>query len=175
MIKSQHRTFGFWFPALLGAFFGFLIVSAISQYQFGHTIIKMELRNDKEYYIQIGLALFGMLLMSALLSLNVKNISINNDNKIISFQNIFTRTVTNYNFTDFDGYIDTFIRHGRGGSSYKVIGLVQGKKVVRRIDSFYYSNFDQLREALSKCNYLGEVRFGFWDKLKMILHYKVLE
>ena len=113
--------------------------------------------------------------MFSLLWFNVKNISIDNDNKIISFQNIFTRTITNYNFTDFDGFIDTFIKHGKGGYSYKAIGLVQGKRVVRRIDSYYYSNFDQLREGLTNCNYLGEVRFGFWDSLKMLLNYEVLE
>ena len=135
----------------------------------------MQLRSENEYHIQIGLALFGLLLMFSLLWFNVKYIRVDTGNKVISFQNIFTRAITTYNFSDFDGYIDTFIKHGKGGYSYKAIGLVQGKRIVRRIDSYYYSNFKELREGVKNLNYLGEVKFGFWDSLKMLLNSEVLE
>lgn len=174
MVTSQHRTYGFWFPVVLATFFVFSIVSAVTEYQFDCKILPFELFFSKEYQI-IGMAIFFLLLSCSYLYFRIKNIRINKDNKIISFQNIFTRKITNYNFTDFDGYIDTFIVHSKSNNWTKTIGLVQGKRVVRRIDSYYISNFNQLREAFTNCNYLGEVKFCNWDCFRMTLNYEVLE
>ena len=80
-----------------------------------------------------------------------------------------------YNFSDFDGYIDTSIRHGRSGSSYATIGFAKGKKILRRIDSYYYSNFNEIKSGLTNCKYLGEIKFGTWKSIKMLLNYDVLD
>src|SRR5437867_51058 len=92
-----------------------------------------------------------------------------------TFQNIFTRITKAYNFSDFDGFIDTFVTHDSVGVPYKTIGLVYSKRVLRRIDSYYYSNYKELREGLSDCEYLGEVRLGFLNQIRMLLNLDVLE
>ena len=175
MIKSRHRTFGFWFPTIFSLFFLLLLISAVSQYYYGYTIIKMQIRDGREFFFQAFFGSLGFLLILSILWFNVKNITIDKTNKTISFQNIFTRVTTKYNFSDFDGYIDTFVAHDSMGVKYETVGLVYSKRVLRRIDSYFYSNYKELREALSDCEYLGEVRFGFWNSIRMLLNLEVLE
>ena len=134
----------------------------------------MQIRNNKEFFFQTFFSFIGLIIFLSILWHNVKNIILNKDNKSISFQNIFTRTIKEYKFSDFDGYINTFVNHDSFGIHYKTIGLVKGKKIIRRIDSYFYSNYDNLREGLTDCNYLGEIKFGWWDSIKMLLNFEVL-
>jgi hypothetical protein len=175
MIRSRHRTFGFWLFFLATGLFGCLLLSALSQYYLGKTIIKMQIRSEFEFFIQAGLGLAGVILFLGILLQNVNNITIDVCSHRIRFQNILTGRVRKYKFTDFDGYIDTFIEHDQMGIKYETIRFIKNKRVVRRIDSYFYSNYDELRAALIDCTYLGEFRFGLWKRLKMILHLPVLD
>ena len=175
MVKSRKRSVVFWFPIVIGILSFFFILSAVLQYQFGYSLFNFHWDDKAQYYFTIGIATLGILMVFVSLRFNVANIYIDSEANFISFQNVLTRKISKYNFSDFDGFIDTIIKHGKGRRSYKSIGFVIGKRVVRRIDSYYYSNFDELRIALTNCNYLGEKELRFGARLRMLLNYDVLD
>jgi len=86
--------------------------------------------------------------------------------KAITFKKILTKKIEIYSFDDFDGYINTVIM-GRQ-HTFDVLYLIKNKRAVKKIKGFYYSNFDQLREALEPIKY-----FGFQNN-SADLKYKVL-
>jgi hypothetical protein len=68
----------------------------------------------------------------------------------------FTRSVNRsklYDFTEFDGYLDTVATSKAG--TYEVVYLIKNQKAERIITGFYFSNIDELRAALSPIKYLG--------------------
>ena len=175
MVVSRKRSFVFWFPIVIGILSAFFIISAVLQYRFGYSIFNFNWDDKAQYYSTIGIATLGIFMVFVSLRFNVPKISIESELNFISFQNVLTRKIEKYNFSDFDGFIDTVIKHGKAHRSYNAIGFVIGKKVVRRIDSYYYSNYDELRTALSNCNYLGEKKLKIGARLRMLLNYDVLE
>ncbi|MGG9963066.1 hypothetical protein [Ferruginibacter sp. SUN106] len=80
-------------------------------------------------------------------------VCIDKEEKVISFKNIFTRQMMLYKFSDFDGYIETLPNYRE--SDYNAVYLVKNKKAEKIISGFYYSNIDELKEALSSVRYLG--------------------
>lgn len=175
MVRSRKRSVVFWFPIAIGILSVFFILSALLQYQFGYSLFNFHWDDKAQYYFTTGIATLGILMVFVSIRFNVANICIDSEANFISFQNVLTGKIEKYNFSDFDGYIDTIIKHGKGRRSYNAIGFVIGKKVVRRIDNFYYSNFDELRIALANCNYLGEKELKFGARLRMLLNYEVLD
>jgi len=175
MMQSRHNTFGFWLFTIGAIFFFLLVVSTISQYYFDTIIIKIELRDTKDLFWQITLALVGLLIMISILWCNVKIIIIENYNKTISIKNLFIRTTKVYNFQELDGYIDTIVRHGRGFTSYKSLALIKDKKIIRKIDSFYYSNVHEMQTELKELKYLGFVKLDLIKSIKTIFNYPILE
>jgi hypothetical protein len=93
--------------------------------------------------------------------------------KTISFKRLFTMQQTIKSFDDFDGFIDTY-QYARGGS-YRVIYLVRQKRFVKQISSFYYSNLDELQEALTPMKYLGEQNFNLIKSVKILFKLPVLK
>jgi hypothetical protein len=81
-------------------------------------------------------------------------IKIDADNKAISFRNIITRKTTLYSFNDFDCYLDTLETPGRG-NPYKVVYLIKEYKAVKIMSGFYYSNMEELQNAISSIAYIG--------------------
>ncbi len=175
MVKSRKRSIVFWFPIVIGILSFLFILQAVLQFYFGYSLFNFHWDNKTQYYFSIGIAILGILMVFVSLRFKVENICIDSEAGFISFQNGLTRKIEKYNFSDFDGYIDTIIKHGKGHRSYNAIGFVIGKKVVRRIDSYYYSNFDELRIAVANCNYLGEKKLKFGARLGMLLNYDVLD
>lgn len=149
MVVSRKRSFVFWFPIVIGILSAFFIISAVLQYRFDYSLFNFHWDDKAQYYFTIGIATLGILMVFVSLRFNVAKICIDSETNFISFQNGLTRKIEKYNFSDFDGFIDTIIKHGKAHRSYNAIGFVNGKKVVRRIDSYYYSNFDELRTALA--------------------------
>jgi hypothetical protein len=86
------------------------------------------------------------------------NIEIDENKKTIFFKNIFTRRTVLYNFSGFDGYLDTFVDtwvYREGRRRYKVIYLIKDNKIERIITGLYYANIDEMKEALSSLRYYG--------------------
>ena len=174
MVTSRKRSVVFWLPIIIGILSAFFLLLVLLQYQFGYSLINFY--DDKaQNFFTIGVATLGILMVFVSLRFNAKNICIDSGANFISFKNVLTGKIEKYNFSDFDGFIDTVIKHGKPRRSYNAIGFVIGKKVVRTIDSFYYSNFDELRIALANCNYLGEKQLKFGARIRMLFNDDVLD
>jgi hypothetical protein len=116
---------------------------------------------------------FFLTIFLLLISAHIKNVIIDTSGKTISFQNIISRKIKTYSFADFDGFIDTFLNHR--AAQYKTIGFIKDKKVIRYLDSFWFSNYSELRVAISSLDYLGTFNFGTWKRLKLLLRLQVID
>lgn len=155
MVKSRYNTFAslfcliaiifFFLIFLYGSLFYFLDINVFSQ-----TTLSKE---DATFRMSFGI--IGLILFCTVGSFKVKKISINAEMHRIIIKNFITQQSLIYNFSDLDGYQDMIINHGKGGTSYKVIALIKDNKVLFKIDSFYYSNLDELRSSIKELKYLG--------------------
>jgi len=174
MIKSKYNTFASWLLFSI-IFFSFLILLTVIPNQYLNLRILRFKRFDNYLFGDIIPYLSSVLfIFSILLSFFVKKIIINPIDKTIRFQNLVTRQIKSYSFSDFDGFLDTTIEH-RGMGFYKTIGLIKNKKVVGYIDSFFYSNFDELRNELKSINYLGTKNFKQWEKIKFYFGIQIMD
>jgi len=173
MITSRHNTSGCWVISLLTfLFLSFLSGEILTHY----SIFKINyfIKLDKKgFYFVVAFVGCISLLFLALFSAYIKTIEINQIDKKISFRNIITRQSKSYDFDEFDGIADTYLNHGSG--SYKTVGLVKDRKVIRYIDSFWVSNYDDLRLALQDLKCFGTYNFGTWKKLKLLLKLPVID
>ncbi len=80
-------------------------------------------------------------------------VSIDDSSKTIFFKNAITRKSKVYNFNDFDSYFDTFSVSKSG--AYKNLYLLIDGKAEKVINGFYYSNMEEMKEALSPISYSG--------------------
>ena len=108
-----------------------------------------------------------------LISAYIKKVNIDPISKTISFKNIFTRKTKTYDYNEFDGIVDTFLNYK--SASYKTIGFVKDKKVIRYIDSFWVSNYDELRQSLQDIKNRGTYRLGSWKQLKLLFRQPVID
>ena len=109
----------------------------------------------------------GFLLFGGVFTYGANFISIDTLNKKIEFKNLITRRTTLYSFDNIDGYVDTLQRDGRG-NTYKAIYLVKGNKFLARISSFFYSNYNELKDGLHDLTYLGFQNFGIADSFRVL-------
>jgi hypothetical protein len=127
--------------------------------------------------ILVGLTIFLILWLLILfieLSENAKIISIDKVSKTISFTNYFTKKIKTFSFKEFDGHFETVIKHGKSRRRYDAFGLSKEKLVIYRIDSYYYSNYEELKDGLSVMESLGYFEFGFIDNIKILLKQSVI-
>lgn len=94
------------------------------------------------------------------------NITIDTTNKKIVFTNIFFAIKKSYSFSDFDYYFET-VEHSIGDHT-KAIYLVKEEKRERAIRGYYYSNVNEMKEAL---NGIPDHGFKKLSKLKVLLLY----
>jgi hypothetical protein len=173
MIRSKHNTLGFWTILSVCILLTLWFLLGLSKYLFG---IGINFRNGKnievrELLLFLGLAFFWWIVLASL----VKNITIDGLTKTISFQNLITRNIKVYSFKDFDGYMITGMPHDYTFKQYNTIGLVKNKRILRIIDSYFHSNYDELKLSLNQMDCLGRYKIGFFNGIRMILKYPVLE
>ncbi|RYY42225.1 MAG: hypothetical protein EOO06_21455 [Chitinophagaceae bacterium] len=156
MIKSRSRTFGFW-----------LLVCAVGLFLFGIGFVAYQCLFVDPYSpsYKLGakpsvlIVMYGipLLIFASVLWRKANLITIENEGlfKNIIFKNIITRRTTAYSFNELDGYFTTVIKHNRMFTPYATICLVKQGKIVKKIDSFYYSNYQGIKTALEDLTYLG--------------------
>ena len=171
MIQSEYRTL-FYIP--LVAIFIALTLLILTLAEFFVDYLKIPSQNK---IILVGLTIFLITWFLALfieLSENAKIISVDTLRKTISLTNYFTKKTQTFSFKDFDGQFDTVVKHGRDRRIYDAFGLTKEKFVIYRIDSSYYSNYEELKNGLLEIKNLGYVEFGLVDKIKILLKYPVI-
>lgn len=157
MIESEFKTYGIFaliLSRLLSAAICFFIYTLISViFLGGHIIPRGTLPPFGAIIYIIVLVFFLITIINSWIHYVFK-IKIDSDERIIFFKNIITRKTTSYGFSDFDCYFDTFAKTGKGGS-YKVVYLVKNNKAEKIMSGFYYSNIDELQDAVSSIKYIG--------------------
>ena len=81
------------------------------------------------------------------------DIRIESKEKTIVFKNIITRHTYSYSFNDFDCYLETHVNSTY--HDYKVVYLIKNGKAEKIITGRYYSNLDEMIEAISSIKYAG--------------------
>jgi hypothetical protein len=83
-------------------------------------------------------------------------VTIDKDAKAIIFRNLITQRKKSYNFSDFNGYLDTEASKPHNRSiEYKVIYFIKNEKAKEIISGYYNSNIIELKTAISSMKYFG--------------------
>ncbi len=155
MIKSHYNTIVTWLLILACCFFLYIILTTLSCQYFHSCQFNSNILNTEQFAGQIIWSTLGFTSFIIGASVKIKIILSDIDQKKLSIRNFITRKVQVYNFSELDGFSDMIINHGKGGTSYKAIGILKDKQIILKIDSFYYSNLDEMRSGFTKLPYLG--------------------
>ena len=173
MIKSRNNTFSCWFLFIMTTvLLSFLLGNMITHYYKFETNF-INTFDDKDFYIMTILLGYLNLMFMIITSSFIKKIKIDSVDKTICYKNILTRQAKTYDFADFDGFIDTYLSHNK--ISYKTVGLVKDKKVLRYIDSCWVSNYDELRQSLDGLKCLGTYNFNSKEQLRLLLRRPIID
>lgn len=148
MVKSVFRKgsfIGFLVLTLLAIFSGYFTYVLISIHFFKSNLLHSTLTKEESVMF---ICLFGSLsfFIIKILLVHPMNVNINTTNQEIVFTNVFFAIKKSYSFSDFDYYFET-VEHSIGDSS-RAIYLIKNGKRERAIRGYYYSNTNEMKEAL---------------------------
>ncbi|HEU5053377.1 MAG TPA: hypothetical protein VFT78_09700 [Hanamia sp.] len=122
------------------------------------------------------LIIFGFLLFASVwLKTVASTITINTEQNTITFTNYFNKHSETYSLNVFDGYIQTIGFSKNNARQFKVLCLLKDKIIIRKISGAFYTNIDELQEALNSLNNLGFEKFGIIKELKIFFKQPVLD
>jgi hypothetical protein len=168
MVKSVFRKgsfIGFYFLTLLAVFCGYFTYVLISIHFFKSNLLHSTLTKEESVIFICLFASLSFFIIKTLIG-RPMNVTIDTINKKIVFTNVFFAIKKSYSFSDFDYYFET-IEHSIGDSS-TAIYLVKNEKRERAIRGYYYSNTNEMKEALNGISNHG---FKKLSRLKVLLLY----
>jgi hypothetical protein len=173
MIKSKFRKgaiTSYWILILLVFFTAFITYAIISVHFFEGDFFKSALTKEQSLIFIIIFCLITLLIIKVLI-VSALRIEIDTNKQEIILTHIFLKTKKTYLFSDFDYYIDTVEESRQGG--FKAIYLIKNKRLKKAIRGFYYSNIDELQDALTSIQNLGFKKYGWLSSLLVYLIRKV--
>ncbi len=172
MIRTElykSTIVGLWSLLFIGfmlLFFGGLAILFLSGIEF------VKFTNDSALLVGIVYPVVGLLLF-IVLHLNARITFVNFEDQTIKIKNFFSMKTVLYDYTNLDGYADFFVKGIYG--SYRVIYFVKDKKMINKISGKFFSNVDQIKDALHDLNYLGNLQLTPGTQLKILLNQPVIE
>ena len=169
MVKSTFRKgilWTFFVLAILAFISGFLCYAIISIHFFNGHVLKSSLTKVQAVIFICVFSLTTLLILKVFFS-NPMAVKVDANSRTILFTNIFFKTSYSYSFSDFDYYIET-LEYSRLGT-FKAIYLAKDRKLKRAIRGFYYSNIDEMRNALESIPSEGFKKFGQLRSLFVII------
>jgi hypothetical protein len=94
-------------------------------------------------------------------------------NKQIIVSNYFGYRKRIFSFSDFKGFIDTYMKSPRG--DFKVFYLLKNNEPTFKLSGRVLSNLDEIEEALGQIQYLGFHQFNIKWSLKILFHRLLFE
>jgi hypothetical protein len=174
MIKSKFSFIGIfclWYLSLTGLFFSYLTFGIFLHF-FEIELVKNNLTNTESIiFLFVNPLIISIAFAQVKINSNIIYIDILN--KTIFFRNYFTRQKKIYSFSEFEGYIDTFMKSPRG--DFRVFYLVRESKPSNKMSGRFYSNIEEIEQALKHMKYLGFHKFSLKWSLRIFFHKKVLE
>ena len=168
MVRSIFKKasfIGFFVLALFAIFSGCFTYVLIAIHFFKSALLRSSLTKGESIVFICVFAFFTFSIIRLLL-LHPVNITIETTNQKIVFKHVFLAIRTSYSFSDFDYYFET-IEHSIGDTS-KAIYLIKNGKRERVIRRYYYSNVDEMKDALKGISDHG---FKELSRLKVLLLY----
>jgi hypothetical protein len=145
-------------------------------YFFIDTLINKNLIQSKEtlmllFFVSISLlmAIGAFILFFKL----VKIVNIDTNSQNISFKNILTGSINTYVFNELSGFYTSIREAGSHHKLVKVIFITKDNLIIGKIQSGYYSNFDNLESAISNLPFLGELKYSDIKSIKINLTNKI--
>ena len=168
MVKSLFRKscyIIFFALTLLASVSRFMTYVMVSIHFFKGDLFKSTLTKGESI---VFIFIFGFLTISIikLLLVHYVNITVDTKKQEIVFVHIFLAVKKTYSFSDFDYYFET-IEHSIGDTS-KAIYLVKNERRERAIRGYYYSNINEMKDALKGISDHG---FKKLSRLKVLLLY----
>lgn len=160
MVKSEFRNWGI-FSIIM--YILIIVCCCLSIYTLtavvflGRDFVKVDL-SPFGTFLFVTFFLVMILLIVYLLARYAFLITINKQEKLITFKNIFSWRTKEYQFNDFDGFIDTIAYNAKADRHFKMIYLIKDKKVAKIITGVYYANIDELQNALQPMKYFGFIK-----------------
>jgi len=148
IIKSKLRPFYYWFSvvSLYGAIISLLFLVSIC-YSKGPIA---------GLVLLYSLLPFLILIMGGNLY-NANKIFIDTDSKTVSFKNRFTRKVSTYKLSEFDGKLISYERIKF--ETVKNLFLIKDRKAIYKISSMYYSNQGEIESYFIEVPSLGKFNY----------------
>jgi hypothetical protein len=162
MVKSKFNFFSIWLEIVIVCFCSIMLIVIISKYCFDFQIIKIRIGGIGSFVLQVTCFFAVLFFMIFSLSNTVITIQINKFEKTILFKKDISKKIRIFSFRDFDGFSNITVKHNFGKGNYKdyeAIGLIKELSSAETIDSYYYSNFDELREAINNMPYVESTEF----------------
>ncbi len=173
MVQSKFRKGAigrYWILIPLIFFTAFISYVIISVHFFKSDFFKSALTKEQSVMFVIFFFFITILLIKVLI-VSAMSIEIDTNKQEIVFIHIFFKTKKTYLFSDFDYYIET-IEDSRQGS-FKAIYLIKNKRLKKAIRGFYYSNIDELQQALTSMQNFGFKRYGWLSSVLVYFIRKV--
>jgi hypothetical protein len=156
MVKATFKNSSIYkliFFVLIILFVFMLTLALTASIFFGSKIVKID-------NYPIGIAVLNVVFFYTVIIIFIKSlidsvytINIDEINKTIFFKSLITFRSKLYSFEEFDSYYD-IITSGRAGE-YKEIHLITKVKTERIITGQFYSNLDEIQQALTSIRYNG--------------------
>jgi len=176
MIKSEFRkgvVITFWGLVILELIVSLVLYSIISVYYFDGHIIKKGTLTTNQTLIPIGIFILQFIIIAKVLLTNAMKIAIDKNEKKIIFTHIWFNFAKTYSLKDFDSYVETEEWSKQG--TFKAIYLIANKKLIRKIRGFYYSNMDELKDALFDLSNLGFRKITSLKALKIYVTGRIID
>ena len=168
MVKSLFRKacyINFFALTLLAFFIGFMTYAMVAVHFLKSDLFRTSLTKGESV---IFICIYGLITIFIIRTLLVHymNITIDTSNQEIVFVNMFFAIKKSHSFSDFDYHIQT-VEHSIGDSS-KAIYLIKNNKLKKAIRGYYYSNINEMQEALTG---IPDHGFKKLSSLKVLLLY----
>jgi plasmid maintenance system killer protein len=159
MIKSRFSFVGhfiFWYLVLISLLAIYMTVGVA--YNFTDIeLVKNNLTNTESIIVLI---IFPILIFTAFVQVKIlgKVYEFDTINQQFTVSNYFGLRKRVFPFSDFNGFIDIFMRSSRG--NFKVIYLLRNNEPSFKLSGRVLSNLEEIEKALGQIKYLGSQQFN---------------
>ena len=167
MIKSRFTFvghFALWYLSLVSLLTIYMTVGVALNFT-EIELVKNNLTNTESIIILIT---FPILTFTAFAQIKIlgKCYEFDNMNQQLTVSNYFGFRKRVFPFSDFNGFIDTFMKSPRG--DFKVFYLLRYNEPSFKLSGRILSNLDEIEKALEQIKYLGFQQFNLKWSLKIL-------
>ena len=93
--------------------------------------------------------------------------------RTITFRNLVSNKEVVYSFDELDGFVQVYVPQ-MDGEKTKVVYLVKDRKFLEKLSGSFYSNLDELEDALASLKFLGVQKLSLTKRIAIFRKRPVL-